>query len=383
MATSPFASTSCKPGEGTVHLTLLPPDTPVYSTLNYTYPLKLLPSAPHYLSTSAVPALTYPLDSNGSSQGTRGHPLPSPLSSRSPACVPLLFLLTYGGGLLPPDSISLNLHLSSSARLCITTQGSTKIYKSPSPCIAASQSLVAHLSPYAALWLAPDPTQPFKDSWYTQHQSFEVEEGASLGFVDWVSQGRKARGEDWDFGGWKGKNELWSIRTSATNGQTERTLMLRDNVILEGLTPGADATHGQVGLKARMDGMAIFGTIILHGSLFESLGTFFMEEFKALPRIGARDWDDGIKSTASVRSANSTSHQGPTLAEQSLLNRKARLQLEKEARILWTAARVRGLVLVKFGAGELDGARAWLGMILRQEGTVGREFGDGGLMFVR
>jgi len=50
---------------------------------------------------------------------------------------------------------------------------------------------------------------------------------------------------------------------------------------------------------------------------------------------------------------------------------------------MWTAARVRSLVLLKFAAQETEGARKWLGDMCRWEGSVGRDFGDGGLMSLR
>jgi len=56
---------------------------------------------------------------------------------------------------------------------------------------------------------------------------------------------------------------------------------------------------------------------------------------------------------------------------------------EKEDGLLWTSCFVRGCTVVKFTAREVEGARAWLRSMLREEGTVARECGEGGLMFVR
>lgn len=285
--------------------------------------------------------------------------------------MPLLFFLTYGGGLLPHDTISLNLTLDPSTRLTITTQGSTKIFApaplppgSPQP--IARQSLHVRIGRNSALWLAPDPIQPFAASAFEQDQVFDVNRGGSLGLVDWVSEGRRARGESWSLRGYNGKNEVWDVFAEGgsegcpgENRDGKRRLLLRDAVVLEG-----------AGMKERMDGIGVFGTLLLRGPLFESLATFFVEEFASLPRIGGRDW--GFGSAGEKREASKRERW-----------RKDRTKSEKRDGVLWTACRVRGCAVVKFTAREVEGARAWLGRMLREDGTVARECGEGGLMFVR
>ncbi len=174
-----------------------------------------------------------------------------------------------------------------------------------------------------------------------------------MGIVDWVVEGRRARGESWGFGAWRGRSEVWDIY-----GEGKRRLLLRDAVVLEGRN-----------IQGRMDGMGVFGTVILRGPLFEGLGNFLVEEFKALPRIGGRNWggvgDEVQELTARERW------------------RAERVKRENVDGALWTACYVRGCTLVKFSAKEVEGVREWLGGMLREEGSVGREFGPGGLMFVR
>lgn len=353
---SPFVVSSPKPGSGSVHLKLLPPSTPSFSILSFTYPLKLLPSSPYILPptrSSKKGDEDQPTDSDST------HPI-------RPSAVPLLFLLTYGGGLLSNDHIHLSLNLDAYTRLTIATQGSTKIYKTPtvpapSPGTAkptSSQTLQCTLHPHSCLFYSPHPTQPFASSRYTQLQIFDLHNGASLGLLDWVSEGRRARGESWDFEGWRGRNEVWTVRAANAEGTPKRKLLLRDSVILEGRD-----------IKKRMENLGIFGTLILVGPLLHSLADFFISAFAALPQIGARNWD-----TASV---------APTLTprEKWRVDRQAK---EKDDGITWTAARVRGdrAVVVKFGARDVQGAREWLGAMLREEGSVAREFGEGALMGV-
>ncbi len=343
---STFPSTSSVPGKGDIHLTLLPPATPTFSHLTYTYPLKLLPSVPHKLSPQAPPPST--------DRPTQPPP--------SPETVPLLFLLTYGGGLVAGDHIDLSIRLDPGTRLTITTQGSTKIFKpsaSAAPTTTTRQDLNVHVADHAALWLAPDPVQPFAGSLYAQKQIFDVERGGSLGFVDWVSEGRRARGERWALAGWRGRNEVWEVYDGEeSQGRRRRRMLVRDAVVLDGKD-----------IQGRMAGGGVFGTVLLRGPLFERLADFFVEEFKALPRIGGRNWTNAGDTVRELTAGEEW--------------RKQRLRREREDGVLWTACHVRGCTIIKFAAEEVEGAKAWLGNMLKEEGSVGREFGDGGLMFVR
>ena len=197
--------------------------------------------------------------------------------------------------------------------------------------------------------------------------------------LDWVVEGRRARGESWAAGEWRGRNEVW-LETPAESfsgleeAGRERALLLRDSVILRGGPMG----HGQTSL--RHEGIGVFGTVILVGPVFRELGEFFVEEFAALPRIGGRDWGDGDENV-DVKAGS-----WDPAAEKRIERiewRNKRVEMEKKEAVLWTASKVRGSVLVKFGAKEVQGARRWLREMWAFEGTVAREFGEGGMMSLR
>ncbi|KIW98110.1 uncharacterized protein Z519_01694 [Cladophialophora bantiana CBS 173.52] len=323
---SPFAASSSRAGSGEILLALLPPERQVLQRCTYQYPLKLIAPDPHHSSEEKH--------------------------------VTVAFFLTYGGGLVGGDQISLRVELQDATRLVLVTQGSTKIFKSPQRSVVSRQQLDVRIGSQASLCYLPDPTQPFAESVYEQKQTFYVQPDAtsSLLVLDWVSEGRRARGESWTLWSWKGRNEVREF-----DERSKGRLLLRDALMLheDGL--------GSTGLFDKSNNMGIFGTLIIYGPVFKKLGEFFTQEFTSQPRIGAQDWAANER----ITQAN-----GVNQAEQAR-------QREKQDGILWTAAYTRGFVLVKFGAKEVDGAKRWLGELLKQEGTVERVFGHQALICFR
>jgi urease accessory protein len=340
---NPFPPTASIPGHGYVDLALLPPATPVLRTLTYQYPLKLISPTPVTVHAAEDHELT-------------SHQIHT------------LYVLTYGGGIVAGDTITLR--IDTTTRLLMLTQGSTKIFKTPTSSTLSRQELSVYLKPAAALVYLPDPVQPYAQSAFEQTQRFHIhyQQGvpnASLCVLDWVCQGRKALGEDWSFFNYASKNEVWLV--DGVRGHEERRLLLRDNVTMDANDDAISTT-----LSRRMDGIGAFGTLILYGSVFASLGQFFMEEFKAIPRIGGRKWDTGNEADDALRETDAIQ-----------IKRKARQKSEIRDGLLWTSASTRGCVVVKFGAREVEGGKRWLRWMIDTEGSIPAQFGERCLLCLR
>ncbi|KAK0392410.1 hypothetical protein NLU13_1905 [Sarocladium strictum] len=329
---SPFPKSSSAAGDGKIVAKLLPAGGTGLETMLYQYPLKLISPSTH-----------------------------SDLKSV------LVFLLSYGGGLVGGDAVNLSIDIHPGAKLSLVTQGHTKIFKSPSAEIVTRQTMNVHIGSGGALCLLPDPVQPFERSVYSQTQIFHLAEGASVCVLDWVTQGRTARGEDWDLIKWTGRNEIW-VEHSDSGDRTKDRLLVRDNVVLS--EPGSVALGRS--LRTSMHKLGIFGTLILRGGCYSSLGDFFLAEFDALPRIGERDF----------RSADAKRKEDTNKSEHDKW-RARRNEQEKVNGLLWTAARVRGCVVVKFGASSVEAGRDWIGTMLSKEGSVESQFGSDALMCLR
>ncbi|KAF1973864.1 UreD-domain-containing protein [Bimuria novae-zelandiae CBS 107.79] len=329
---SPFAASTVKAGYGSIELAVLPPDTPVLRNVSYQYPLKLVAPDPQ-------PPPKYGTDSG------------------APPLVHTVFLLTYGGGIVAGDAINLSVSLEGRTRLALLTQGSTKIFKTPDLALVSKQHMVVHLAAGAGLIYLPDPVQPFAQTAFSQSQIYQVEnDQSSLCACDWVTSGRSARGENWDIYQYKSRNEVW---TSDPAGK--KRLLLRDNLILD--------KHGMTGmlLSERMDAYSVFGTLIIRGPVFSGLARYFMDEFEALPRIGGRDWGDSGEMETSLKEQR----------------RKDRQSREKADGLIWSAANVRGFVLVKFASREIEGSRNFLRDMIKEEGSVEASFGERALLCLK
>ncbi|GAB1727736.1 hypothetical protein NU195Hw_g1297t1 [Hortaea werneckii] len=332
---NPFLTTAATPGNGTIHLSLLPPDTPRLRTASYQYPLKLVSPAP-----------------------TRSN-------NEDPKLVHTVYLLTYGGGLVAGDSINLNVTLETTTWLVLLTQGSTKLFKAPDRQTISKQTMNVDLAPESALCYLPDPVQPFAQSSFEQSQTYNillpatgVQSAANLCVLDWVCNGRPANGEDWSFFRYGSRNEVYFHLPDG-----RKRLLLRDNVLLD--------DYGKSGtISERMHGLAAFGTLIVHGQLFRRLGQFFMDEFKAVPRIGGRRWDTG----------SDDSHDESDAAS---VRRSMRHKQEVADGLLWSSAAVRGCVVVKFGAKSVEGGKRWIKNMLEEEGSLIQEFGERAMLCLR
>ncbi len=107
-----------------------------------------------------------------------------------------IYAASYGGGLLGGDRVAMSVRVEGGARAFLSTQASTKIYRSDRP---AALELSATIGPSAQLVVWPDPVVCFAGSSYRQRQQFDVDGTGGLVLVDWMTSGRRGSGERWRF----------------------------------------------------------------------------------------------------------------------------------------------------------------------------------------
>jgi urease accessory protein len=121
-----------------------------------------------------------------------------------------VYTSTYGGGLVDGDSLRLDVHVGRGAMGFLSTQASTKVYRSPR---GTSIDGRYRVDAGGALIVAPDPIVCFAASTCRQWQQFDLDRDAGLVVVDWILSGRRAAGERWAF------NHYSSRVTISAHGQ--------------------------------------------------------------------------------------------------------------------------------------------------------------------
>jgi urease accessory protein len=116
-----------------------------------------------------------------------------------------IYTSSYGGGLVDGDRIAVDVEVGAGAAAFVSTQASTKIYRSPG---GTRARLRARVEPHGLLVLAPDPVVCFAASRYAQEQSIDLAAGAGLVLIDALSSGRRAAGERWAFAEYRGQIDV-------------------------------------------------------------------------------------------------------------------------------------------------------------------------------
>lgn len=182
---------------------------------------------------------------------------------------------SLGGGFVGHDTIALDVEVCPGARLFLTSQASSKVYRQ-----ALSRSrLDAVVRAGGVLVAWPDPIVCFATASFEQRQRFQLERGAGVIAVDAWTAGRLARGECWAFG----------------------RLMLRTEIEIDGAEVLADAVvvspaHGA--LTARMADARAFATIAIAGEPVVAAAHQIERDSAArpvvgYPRISASAWPWG------------------------------------------------------------------------------------------
>ncbi|KAH9044781.1 UreD-domain-containing protein [Lactarius pseudohatsudake] len=220
--------------------------------------------------------------------------------------VAIVYMITYGGGLVCGDRISLSANIEQDAQLVFLSQGSTKVFKARPGVRAAvpvtlrtldtttvtQQRLEVAVAAGGALYLLPDPVTCFRDAAYHQVQTFRLARGASAALLDWYTSGRRARGEEWAFARYYSVNEVF----------VEGTRSARDVVVLEGTDakPPAPALPRRT-LADRMGPYACYATLFLYGPRVQGVVRELEERMRAATVFQVREPLDVLWSLSPVR----------------------------------------------------------------------------------
>jgi urease accessory protein len=178
-----------------------------------------------------------------------------------------VYSASYGGGLVGGDAVRLAVDVGPGAMALLSTQSSTKAYRSDR---GTSTHLDAIVGDGGLLVVAPDPIVCFAGSSYRQAQHVDLSGTGALVLVDWLSSGRRAAGERWAF-------DRYSSRTTV---RVDGRLTFYDGLLL-------DSTAGDV--SKRMGRFDVLATVLIAGASLSAAADAVMTEAKAIPVVRCPD----------------------------------------------------------------------------------------------
>jgi len=167
---------------------------------------------------------------------------------------------TLGGGLVDGDQIRLDVAVSSGAACVLSSQGESRIYRSPRGC---SHELRAEVEERGLLVVIPDPTVCFASARYRQRTEISLAPTAAVALSDVLLAGRSAYGERWAFARYAAELVL---RIG------ERTL-IEETLLL-------DPAQGPV--RQRFGRFEAFATLLLAGEPLRAAAAALRQEIDAM-----------------------------------------------------------------------------------------------------
>jgi urease accessory protein len=174
---------------------------------------------------------------------------------------------TLGGGLVGGDDIRLAIDVEARARVWVSSQASTKVYRSGR---SAHHRLDARVGDSSLLIVWPDPIVGFAGSRFEQRQCFRLDAEGTVVVVDCLLSGREAHGERWAFDSYATRCEI----------SREDRAMFFDHLRL-------DAAPGPIG--DRMDRVQAYALVVLSGPMVRTLAAEILERVGRCPVDPAGD----------------------------------------------------------------------------------------------
>lgn len=186
------------------------------------------------------------------------------LCPRSPGDAAWIVTSSYGGGLVSGDIARLRIDCAAGTKALLSTQASTKVYRSDGR--AAAQEIAAHVGDDAVLAIAPDPTTCFAEARFSQEIRVDLAPSASLLLLDWYTSGRHAVGERWQFAGQRNVIEI------RRNGK----LAFRDAQLLT-------CDDGPLAGRQRMGRFNCVATLAIMGAALEAVKHTARDQLSSFP----------------------------------------------------------------------------------------------------
>jgi urease accessory protein len=182
------------------------------------------------------------------------------------------YILNPGGGYLDGDRYQMKISLEKQAKLTLTTQSATKIYKTPNT--PAYQEAEFHLKEGSYLEYIPDPLIGYQNARYKQKSIVHMEKGSTLLYSDIITPGWSPNGEKFSYDTLQLINEIYM----------ENELVVYDHIKL---SPASQNING-LGL---MEGYSHLGSMIV---VCEKTNQAFLDDLYQAIHNDAKEYKIGL-----------------------------------------------------------------------------------------
>lgn len=111
--------------------------------------------------------------------------------------IPTFYIVNVGGGYLDGDRYRTRFNVEDNASVTLTSQGATKIYKTPNDQVEQYQTFELH--PGAYLEYVADPIIAYEDAKFYQHNTFKLDKSSSLFYTDIITPGYSKHDENFTY----------------------------------------------------------------------------------------------------------------------------------------------------------------------------------------
>lgn len=177
-----------------------------------------------------------------------------------------LYIITFGGGLVEGDNVSVDVKVGEHCTVVATTQASTKVYNSEDG-LVTQQGLKGLVADGGLLAVLPDPVVCFKNAIYNQQQDFELTSNGNVIVLDWFTAGRVALGEIWDMTSYKSHNRVF----------VDGRLVYGDSICLR-------SGNSFFSMRESMCGSMVLGSCVFIGPYFSETKKKIQEKVRELTK---------------------------------------------------------------------------------------------------
>ncbi|GHI01527.1 urease accessory protein UreD [Neobacillus kokaensis] len=107
------------------------------------------------------------------------------------------YLLNPGGGYLDGDRYQMKINLAENAKLTLTTQGATKVYKTPKQYAYQESEIILQAGSYLEYF--PDPLIAYQNAHFKQKNVIRMDSTATLLYSDIITPGWSPEGEHFSY----------------------------------------------------------------------------------------------------------------------------------------------------------------------------------------